>query len=225
MEERRRKWNERHKELRYALVKSCDKNAALDLFLIQHAMVHSGKLAKPESQSFQDELLTGLRPSSYRTIPAKGNHSIAWILWHLARIEDVTMNLLVADSPQVLLSKNWHERLRTKVINTGNGMSDAEVSELSKRIHVDALLEYRLAVTRRTRKIIKGLDAGEFNRKVESSSLQRIRNEHAVLPKANGIVEYWGKRTIAGLLLMPPTRHCFLHLNEALRIKSKIAPS
>jgi hypothetical protein len=32
-------------------------------------------------------------------------------------------------------------------------------------------------------------------------------------------VDYWSRRTVAGLLLMPPTRHCFLHLNEALRIK------
>jgi hypothetical protein len=32
----------------------------------------------------------------------------------------------------------------------------------------------------------------------------------------------WSKRTVAGLLPMPPTRHNFLHLNEALRIKQKL---
>jgi hypothetical protein len=35
-------------------------------------------------------------------------------------------------------------------------------------------------------------------------------------------VDYWSKKTIAGLLLMPPTRHCILHLNEAMRIKEKL---
>lgn len=44
----------------------------------------------------------------------------------------------------------------------------------------------------------------------------------AVTPEALEIVTYWSKRTIAGLLLMPPTRHNFLHLNEAFRIKSKL---
>jgi hypothetical protein len=32
-------------------------------------------------------------------------------------------------------------------------------------------------------------------------------------------IDLWSRRTIAGLLLMPPTRHNFLHLNDALRIK------
>ena len=33
------------------------------------------------------------------------------------------------------------------------------------------------------------------------------------------LVKYWGKRDTAGLLLMPATRHNFIHLNEALRLK------
>jgi hypothetical protein len=32
-------------------------------------------------------------------IPPKGGHSIAWTLFHLARIEDITMNMLIAGSP------------------------------------------------------------------------------------------------------------------------------
>jgi hypothetical protein len=50
-------------------------------------------------------------------------------------------------------------------------------------------------------------------------------DEGALLPEAIGILQYWSKRTIAGLLLMPPTRHNFLHLNEALRIKLKLQRS
>jgi hypothetical protein len=34
--------------------------------------------------------------------------------------------------------------------------------------------------------------------------------------------DYWSKKTIAGLLLMPPTRHNFVHLNEAARIRQKL---
>jgi hypothetical protein len=37
------------------------------------------------------------------------------------------------------------------------------------------------------------------------------------------VLEYWGGLTYAGLLLMPPTRHNFIHLNEALRVKKKVA--
>jgi len=35
------------------------------------------------------------------------------------------------------------------------------------------------------------------------------------------VIDYWSGLTLAGLLLMPPTRHNFIHLNEALRLKQK----
>jgi hypothetical protein len=42
-----------------------------------------------------------------------------------------------------------------------------------------------------------------------------------VVEAAAGLLDYWGRRTIAGLLLMPATRHNIVHLNEAARIKQK----
>jgi hypothetical protein len=42
-----------------------------------------------------------------------------------------------------------------------------------------------------------------------------------VAEAASDILDYWGKRTKAGLLLMPATRHNFLHLNEAQRLKQR----
>jgi len=57
---------------------------------------------------------------------------------------------------------------------------------------------------------------------VDSSRIAEVLTEGAVTPEAMEVVHYWSKKTMAGLLLMPPTRHCFLHLHEALRIKQKI---
>jgi hypothetical protein len=36
------------------------------------------------------------------------------------------------------------------------------------------------------------------------------------------VAEYWGGLTLAGLLLMPPTRHNLIHLNECVKIKKKV---
>ena len=52
--------------------------------------------------------------------------------------------------------------------------------------------------------------------------LRKVMEEGALLPEAIGVLNYWSKRTIAGLLLMPPTRHNFLHLNEALRLRQRL---
>lgn len=43
--------------------------------------------------------------------------------------------------------------------------------------------------------------------------------EGAVIDEARWLIEYWSRRKIAGLLLMPPTRHNFVHLNKSMRIK------
>jgi hypothetical protein len=32
------------------------------------------------------------------------------------------------------------------------------------------------------------------------------------------VVDYWSRRDVAGLLLMPPTRHTIVHWNEARKI-------
>jgi hypothetical protein len=44
----------------------------------------------------------------------------------------------------------------------------------------------------------------------------------ALVEAATGIKEYWGKRDIAGLLLMPASRHILVHLNEALTLKHQV---
>ena len=56
---------------------------------------------------------------------------------------------------------------------------------------------------------------------VDLSRLRRVKAEGAVLANSTGLIDYWGRKNIAGLLLMPPTRHCFVHLNEAARVKKR----
>lgn len=52
--------------------------------------------------------------------------------------------------------------------------------------------------------------------------LQRLKDEGAVLEGADWLIKYWSGLTVAGLLLMPPTRHNFVHLNEAISVKRKL---
>lgn len=132
------------------------------------------------------------------------------------------MNLLVADKSQVLLRDEWYEKLGIQVKNTGNGMSDKEIRNLGNDIDIRCLRAYRMAVGRESRKIARRLKPSDFKCKIDPSRIQRIWDEHAMLPKADGIVNYWSNRTLGGLLLMPPTRHCFLHLNEARLIRSAL---
>jgi hypothetical protein len=158
-----------------------------------------------------------------RRIPANCEHSTAWNIWHIARIEDVTMNMLITDAPQLYLDDGWKVRLKVETRDTGNAMSEAEIVELSNKIDLEELRAYRLAVGRRTREIVNQLSVEDLKRKVEPSRLYKVMDVGAVVEAAEGLIEYWSKRNVAGLLLMPPTRHNFIHLNEAARLKRRLS--
>ncbi|MBN1666033.1 MAG: hypothetical protein JW862_03065, partial [Anaerolineales bacterium] len=104
---------------------------------------------------------------------------------------------------------------------TGNEMSPAGVAALSAQVNLPALRAYRLAVGQRTRQIIQALTPEQLKHRVDPERIQRVHTEGAILPSASDISAYWSKRTIAGLLLMPATRHNFVHLNEIAALKKR----
>jgi hypothetical protein len=219
MQAEKKIWNEQQKLLRRALRDPQEFPAALQLFLQQHAMVHRAEMAGSGLWSFEDEVWHGLSAAQARRIPPGEEHSIAWNLWHITRIEDVTMNLLVAGGAQVMLGGRWHEHMQVTARDTGNAMSARDVARLSKSINLEALRDYRLQVGRQTRAVVQRLCAAELRQKVTLARLQQVLAEGAVKPVAEDVLAYWGGLTIAGLLLMPPTRHSFVHLNEAMRLR------
>jgi hypothetical protein len=100
-------------------------------------------------------------------------------------------------------------------------MEPVDVAHLSAGIDIPSLIAYRLAVGRRTREIVQEITAETLHRDVEPERLAKVLEEGAVTEAGRGVVDYWGGLTGAGLLLMPPTRHALVHLNEAAKIRQK----
>jgi hypothetical protein len=222
MDTRRTLWNEQHKLLREALNTPGEHPTALDLFLRQHAMVHDAEMSDSGLHSFADEVWRGALEATLRCLPPALEHSIVWLIWHIARIEDMTMNGLLAGKPQIFFQGDWHKKLNITEKHSGNVvMEEADVTALSQRVDIEALKDYRLAVGRSTREAVKALQPDEFNVKVDPAHLQELLENGSVVKEAIDLLDYWGKLTKAGLLLMPPTRHNFVHLNEAMIIRRK----
>jgi hypothetical protein len=127
----------------------------------------------------------------------------------------------VAGSDQVYSHDDWKKRLHAPFDDTGNMITPENVRALSEAVDWLALREYRSTVGKRTRAVVSALTAEDFARKTPPERLQRGLDEGAISPNAPRLVEYWGGLTVAGLLLMPPTRHNFSHINECLQIKKK----
>src|SRR5512143_2607213 len=166
MDPNRKHWNNQHQQLMRFLAKG-DRDKAIVLFLDQHAMVHSAKVSQSILWSFEDELLNDMTDEEVRQVPVGGEHSIAWILFHLARIEDITMNMLIAGTPQLFTREDWANKMNVSILHSANKMDDASVTELSANIDIKSLRQYRIAVARRTRQIVKELQAKDFEQKVD----------------------------------------------------------
>ncbi|SET15090.1 DinB family protein [Paenibacillus sp. NFR01] len=219
-------WGETHKALNAIILKPREHARSVDLFLDLHAAVHASSISGLKEPTLDDDVFHELKESVFRTYPVQlpnTKNSVAWHLWHITRIEDMTMSILVADTSQELHSGDWIERLNTWFTHSGNEMSTDEVAELSGTLHLAALKSYREAVGRRTRELVSGLEPGAFKEKVNPQRIARLFAEHAVTPEAAWLAEYWGKKNIGGLILMPATRHIFMHLKKCMHIKEKFA--
>lgn len=216
-------WNEKQKKLKEVIRKPDRYPEAQELFLSMHQSVHFSK-ASDGRETLMDLLWGGLKQNEFAIMPTEKDATIAWDIWHITRIEDLTINLLVNESAQVLNSQ-WLSRLCTQVTDTGNAMTDDEIMAFSKGVDPEALKEYRIAVGTQTQEIMQKLKAENMKRKVKPECLARILDEHGVTehPDSIWLLDFWGKKDVAGIILMPITRHQLVHINEGFHIKEVIS--
>ncbi|HEY3067886.1 MAG TPA: DinB family protein [Methylomirabilota bacterium] len=178
---------------------------AVEFLLLRYSDVH---------RFMVEELLTGPSHAQVKSRPQPTINPIAWLLWHTARIEDVGVNRLLADRPQVL-DDGWMERLAVSRRDVGTGMTGAEVDDLSARIDVDGLRGYWTAVTQRTLTVIETLRAGDLDAPVDAARVQRVAaGEGAVAPAAAWLGEFWASGrsrawVLAQVALLHPYGHWF----------------
>jgi hypothetical protein len=223
MDSKRSLWNAKQTHLREILLKADKFDEAIKICLEQHSMVHSSEMSGINAETFEDELWKDLDEATFRTAVGVKGRTVAYGMWHSTRIEDITMNILVAGSNQVIDSDKWLARINSSIYDTGNAMNDREILEFSKNINMQELRNYRITVGRRTREIILGFKPTDLKRKFDDITLKKIFEIGAVSmhEAASWLVDFWGKKNVAGILLMPVTRHHTVHINESLIAKSK----
>ncbi len=218
----RKKWSEDHKILRSLLKSGAQFEESRRLFYAQHEVLHSKNMSGSELWSYSDKVFDGLAEQHYRVIPPGTEHSLIWILWHISRIEDITLNILIAEGEQIYLQNNWKNRLGSPIHYAGNQITQADLGRLNKAINLADLLEYRIEVGKQTRSIVARIKTERLADQVDPAALDRLVREGAVLAESVDLLSYWGNRKIYQLLLMPPTRHIMVHMNEAFELKKKI---
>jgi len=180
---------------------------AIAFFLSRYNDLHGGLV---------DGLFSKLSEAQLRGRPHPGVNTVAWLLWHSARIEDVGVNRFLSDRPQAL-DEGWLGRLKVPRRDVGTGMSDGEVDELSLRIDLEALRGYWEAVTTRTLAVVETLEGTDLEALVPG---ERVRSvvlaEDVVAPGAEWLMEFWaGGRSRAWVLAQMALLHPYGHYYEA----------
>jgi DinB family protein len=193
---------------------------AVSFFLVQHAGVHASEVGG--APSYFDRVLGGLSDADLRARPAKSVNSILWLLWHMARTEDASVNLVVADGRQVL-DDDWVRRLGADCRHIGTGMTDDEVSELTRRADVAAVRAYRDAVGRRTRDVVRSLPPAAWDEPVTLVDTRRAAAAGAFGPNAGWTdgagFKPWQDQSRAARLSGAALRHNAMHMGEAVTVR------
>lgn len=189
-----------------------------DLFLDQHSVMHSAAVAGNKA-SAAERAFAGVSEPQMRVRPREDLNSLAWIMWHIARAEDIIVNPVLAGHDQVL-DEGWLRRLGIARRDFGIGMKSPEVWELTRQIDVDALREYRDAVGRRTREVVGGFGPQDWEGVIPPGSMERAAEEGAFGERTEALVKAFTGRPRTAVLCGIALFHPAGHMGEAATVRS-----
>jgi hypothetical protein len=191
---------------------------ARDLLLDEHGRMHAVGVTGDKG-TLAERTFGGLSDEQMRVRPREDLNSLAWLMWHIARAEDIFANLILSGRDQVM-DDRWLARLKTPRRDFGIGMTKAEVAELSGQIDIAALREYRDAVGRRTQDVIRGFGAADWQGELQAAALERAAALSCFGARGDMVVKAFTGRPRLGILGGLLVTHSAMHMGEAQTVRS-----
>ncbi len=113
-----------------------------------------------------DELTDGLTDEQANYRPSPDTNSIAWLIWHSARVQDIQL-APIAGIEQVWIQDGWVDRFGLDLPrnDTGYGHGPEQVAKV--RASIDLLAGYYHAVHKVTLEFVAGVTAEDLARVVD----------------------------------------------------------
>jgi len=145
--------------------------------------------------------LDGLTAEQLTYLPNDQANSIAWLAWHLTRVQDDHVSDL-AGRPQAWLSEGWHARFGkpANAGDTGFGDSASAVAALRPE-SAQLLLDYFGVVHARSQDYLRGLDAADLDRELD---------------------EQWDPPVTVGVRLVSVIADCLQHVGQMAYVRGLI---
>jgi hypothetical protein len=191
---------------------------ARDLFLEQHAAVQAAAVGGNKA-SAAERTFGGLTDEQMRARPREDLNSLAWILWHIARVEDAMVHRVLYGRSQVF-DDAWARRLGITRRDFGTGMTSPEVTELTGQLDIGALREYRDAVGRRTRELVGGFKDEDWQGEVSGEAVAAAAAEGAFGTRAELFNKIFTGRPRRAVLNALALFHPSAHMGEANTVRT-----
>ena len=191
---------------------------ARDLLLEEHSAVHSATVGGNKA-SMAERTFGGLTDDQMRVRPREDLNSLAWLLWHIARAEDIMANLIVNGRDQVL-DEGWLQRLKIARRDFGIGMSKPEVADLSAKVDIAALRDYRDAVGRRTREIVGAYGPKDWEGDIEAAAVERAGALGCFGDRTEALVKLFTGRPRRAVLSNIVVMHSAMHMGEGATVRT-----
>ena len=178
-----------------------------DLFLEQHAAVHSAAVGG-NKMSAAERTFAGLTDEQMRVRPREDLNSIAWLMWHIARAEDILVGQVVAGGPQ-LFDEGWKKRLNDRPSRLRHRHEQGRGRGAERGGRHRGPQDYRDAVGHRTQQIVGAYEPSDWDGEVAGRRGRAGGRSGAFGPRTEALVK--------GLTGPPAPRRAEQHRGDALR--------
>ena len=191
---------------------------ARDLLIEEHSAVHSVAVGGNKA-SMAERTFGGLTDDQMRVRPREDLNSLAWLMWHIARAEDIMANLIVNGRDQVF-DDGWLARLKIARRDFGIGMTKPEVTELSAAVDIAALRDYRDAVGRRTREIVGAYGQQDWEGAIEAAAVERAGALGCFGERTEALAKAFTGRPRRAVLTGIVVIHSAMHIGEGATVRT-----
>ncbi|MBI3127025.1 MAG: DinB family protein [Candidatus Tectomicrobia bacterium] len=120
--------------------------------------------------------LEGLSDEEFLQQPKADCNPIAWLLWHMTRVEDSILSRFSGE-PQVWIEGGWHERIQAPGGAEDAGMGNKMEQVCAFRAGKEDLLAYAEAVRQNTQDILPAISTEMLTAKVENPPSPAVQRQ------------------------------------------------
>ena len=113
-------------------------------------------------------------------VPDGESHSVAWVLWHAARIEDLLVNGAWQGKREIWREGEWAAKTGLPERGFGTGQSTEEAAAV-RITDLDAMWEYQDAVNTNTQAFLDGLSDDDLDREIKLGDRDETLGESITL--------------------------------------------